>query len=838
MGQQSAPYVPGAAEYWTTYSYDGLGRTAQSELADGSITNYSYSGNTVTDPAGNTKTFTIDALGNLTQVQEPDPALGTVSTNYTYDMLNHLIQVSMPRGSNTQTRTFNYITGTTVGTNLLSATNPENGTVTYTYNSDNTLHTKTDAKGQVFTYSYDSYKRLTQVEVGSTVLRTFMYDTNTLDSSFSGSYTQGRLVAVQNQAFTPQGYVPGQGGSNISVPSSMQFIEMYYTQAGLTSGKRLQLQETFKWYVNNNLETNTQTLNMDGTYTYNNEGKMTSVNYPSTYAWNGTEFVTTSGPTYTYTFDAMYRPLELKDQNNNMVVNNVSYNAANQLLTFNTETHTYNNLNQMTRLTITGSAPLDISYNFTAGANNGKIATQKDNLSGEMVTYQYDSLNRLISASSTQSWSETYGFDSFGNLLTKTPTGGAPTLSQSVNTANNQIVGQSYDANGNQLGGPLGGVSYDAENRVASAAGGVQYAYDSRNKRVWRSILSGGNLAQQVYVYGVDGQKIGTYTFTLAQYGQSNTPEMTNSTVLLAQFFGRKRVGTYDRLGSAKYNQSNNQAQSFYPYGEDRGTVEPNDELKFATYTRDAATGLDYADQRYYASNFGRMMSPDPYLSNSRGPGDPKSPRTWNRYTYGGNDPINLNDPSGLWECDPEDDDCQPCDDLTCNPYSTPTDASQQPEQVPSALTSALNALTGSNLIDGYDILNPNQFQITLTSTQYLTLSEDGFIQVSPVVIEEAGEVAITVGRLAIGLIAAWYQYFSGQKWKAGSFPTVPEVQVNCTPVGPPIVNPAINYPGGKSIEQEYLCPDGMPYTIHTITDGSGRVREIHVRPGPPKYVK
>ena len=289
------------------------------------------------------------------------------------------------------------------------------------------MHTKTDAKSQVFTYSYDSYKRLTQVQVGSTVLRTFMYDTNTLNSTYSGQYTQGRLVAVQNQAFTPQGYVAGQGGSNISVPSSMQFVEMYaYTQAGLTSGKRLQVQETFKWYVNNNLQTSTDTLNMDGTYTYNNEGKMTSVNYPSTYAWNGTQFVTTSGPTYTYSFDAMYRPMGLTDQNNNTIVNSVSYNAANQLLTFNTETRSYNNLNQMTRLTITGSAPLDISYNFPAGTNNGKIATQKDNLSGETVTYQYDSLNRLISASSTQSWSETYGFDAFGNLLTKTPTGGSP----------------------------------------------------------------------------------------------------------------------------------------------------------------------------------------------------------------------------------------------------------------------------------------------------------------------------------------------------------------------------------------------------------------------------
>jgi YD repeat-containing protein len=189
VGQVSKPYAPGGTVYWTVYTYDGLGRTTQSQEPDGSITQYAYAGNTVTvtDPALKYKTFYMDAMGNLTQVQEPDPTLGLVSTYYTYDMLNHLIGVSMPRGSNTQTRTFNYITGTTVGLNLLSATNPENGTVTYTYNTDSTLHTKTDAKGQVFTYAYDSYKRLTSITVGSTVLRTFMYDTNTLDSTFSGS---------------------------------------------------------------------------------------------------------------------------------------------------------------------------------------------------------------------------------------------------------------------------------------------------------------------------------------------------------------------------------------------------------------------------------------------------------------------------------------------------------------------------------------------------------------------------------------------------------------------------------------------------------------------------
>jgi RHS repeat-associated protein len=115
----------------------------------------------------------------------------------------------------------------------------------------------------------------------------------------------------------------------------------------------------------------------------------------------------------------------------------------------------------------------------------------------------------------------------------------------------------------------------------------------------------------------------------------------------LATFFGGKRIGTNDRLGSAKFNP-NGQAQSFYPYGEDRGTVQPNDSLKFATYTRDSATGLDYADQRYYANNFGRFTSPDPYQANNGASGDTGDPGSWNRYSYTRGDPINRFDPMGL----------------------------------------------------------------------------------------------------------------------------------------------------------------------------------------------
>ena len=43
----------------------------------------------------------------------------------------------------------------------------------------------------------------------------------------------------------------------------------------------------------------------------------------------------------------------------------------------------------------------NLTYNYTAGANNGKISSMYNAVSGEKVTYTYDSLNRMIGASAT-----------------------------------------------------------------------------------------------------------------------------------------------------------------------------------------------------------------------------------------------------------------------------------------------------------------------------------------------------------------------------------------------------------------------------------------------------
>lgn len=182
-------------------------------------------------------------------------------------------------------------------------------------------------------------------------------------------------------------------------------------------------------------------------------------------------------------------------------------------------------------------------------------------VSGETVTYTYDSLNRLLTATGN-GWGEQYGFDSFGNLLTKTVTSGSgPSLSQTVNPANNQIQGVSgltYDVNGNTTGTFTNGLNcellYDPKNRLSSvyySAQGttlVSYLYDAQNRRIWSwpgTLSSGYTTGYTVNAYSPSGQKLGAYLFT------TNASSMSATLTSSDQYFGTRRLAVLDQLGSA-----------------------------------------------------------------------------------------------------------------------------------------------------------------------------------------------------------------------------------------------------------------------------------------------
>jgi len=309
---------------------------------------------------------------------------------------------------------------------------------------------------------------------------------------------------------------------------------------------------------------------------------------------------------------------------------------------------------QLTNITAGGT--LNVTYNYTGGSNNGKIASTSDAISGETVSYQYDSLNRLISASGS-GWTQTQAYDPFGNLTGRTGTGTAQstTISTPVNATTNQLSGYSYDSNGNLIST---GYTYDPENRLEFAnAGANQYFSDAQNKRVWQATCFTGYCTpgsnwvletSQVNMFGADGKQLASYAVSGAWNNTTKNQVAVNfAPVAVRSYFGGRLVGQQlgtniyepviqDRLGSVG---------KYYPYGEERNSPQlPNDQVKFATYTRDSATGNDYADQRYYTSVLGRMMTVDQSEASLR----LTSPLTWNRYSYATGDPVNSNDPTGL----------------------------------------------------------------------------------------------------------------------------------------------------------------------------------------------
>ena len=302
----------------------------------------------------------------------------------------------------------------------------------------------------------------------------------------------------------------------------------------------------------------------------------------------------------------------MTDSNNNTIVSNVSYNPANRLLTMNypgaSEIRGYNVLNQLATLSA-GSE--NLTYTYPSGTNNGKVGSMYNAVSGETVAYTYDSLNRLLTGSGTggsSNWGQQYGFDAFGNLLSKTITAGSgPSLSVSVNPASNQIQGVSgltYDANGNAS---TSGMTFDADNRLATS-GGLQYAYDGQNERIWswNGGLDGSSnpTGYSVSIYSPTGQKLATYQL-VPQWLQGWNPQMWMQVTLVSsdQYFGGRRLAVLDQLGSAG---------TYFPWGEDKGSTNPQNAWSYATYWRDSGTNLDYANNRYYSNAYGRMMTPEP----------------------------------------------------------------------------------------------------------------------------------------------------------------------------------------------------------------------------------
>jgi YD repeat-containing protein len=206
----------------TTQTYDALNRPLVTSDGGGGTATYSYTGNDVfvtigPAPSGeNTKRRQVeyDALGRVTSVCEITSATGSGTcgqnnqqtgfwTKYTYDALGDLTAVTQnaqAAAGSQQTRSYAY----DAMKRLTSETNPESGTVAYSYDviptgcynagiaSAGDLTSRLDALGSRICNEYDLRHRLWSVG-SSTGCRRYWYDSATVNGVVMANVA-GRLA--------------------------------------------------------------------------------------------------------------------------------------------------------------------------------------------------------------------------------------------------------------------------------------------------------------------------------------------------------------------------------------------------------------------------------------------------------------------------------------------------------------------------------------------------------------------------------------------------------------------------------------------------------------------
>ena len=642
----SNPYT-GTASYWTSSQFDVLGRVITATLPDNSATGYSYTDATVTvtDPSSKQRKMQSDALGRLVSVWEPDPANGnslTLQTTYAYNVLGALTTVT--QGS--QTRSYVY---DALG-RVKSTTTPEAGTVCFGsltgstcnadgYDSFNNLAKRTDARGVLTSFGYDTLNRLSTIAytvtgtgVPATPTVNYTYGIDSSCNAAHGSGCIGRLITMTD----------GIGSEN-------------YTYDIL--GRRLQLQKT--------ISGTSYPMN----YTYNYAGEMTSIQYPSV-----TRTVQSS-------YDGIGRLCSVGASGSTCTTgtnyaNGFGYNPAGQVTGFNyangvsaTLGYTADRLLLQTLSYAKGATTLlNLSYGYTQnGGNNGQITSITDNTgtqeAGRSVTYTYDALYRISTAITTGStsyprWGLSWSYDRYGNRLNQTQTSGSPPAnslsfaSPSGGALTNRQDNMCFDANGNLLAEtaapcPSPTYIYDAENRMVNYSSAT-YTYDGNGLRVKK--VSGS--ITTVYIFS--GSKV------IAEYDNGAAPSspsreyLYSGGALLAKVEGGTTSYYHpDHLSTRVLTDSSGTStgsRGHYPYGETWYESGTTTKLKFTTYERDSESTNDFALARYHINRFGRFSSPDP-LSGSIG-----NPQSLNQFSYVLNDSTNLIDPLGL--CAPGADDC------------------------------------------------------------------------------------------------------------------------------------------------------------------------------------
>lgn len=636
----------------------------------------------------------------LVEKEEKYDGAGPLTTQYTYDVLQRLTEVTPPRGA-----AFKTIYQYDDHNNIKQKTSPDEGTIKYKYDKYGNLRfslntgASSSEKALMFT-KYDQFNRpvltglitktffdlmypdldysIDQIDVphfenSNTDTTNFvvvnMYDkyfktgvftsmpNPHLTSFISDKNLKGKLVAT---AFRDK---PGdQWNFKVYTYDYLGRVHYYWVKMGSENwkviineydnignlAKQVVNNEFHVWYnydeqgrlkeVRSNIHNAKTTSKLDAVYTYDKSDRILTA-----------EFGSNVKPKMFYTYDIRGRLIDLNGL------------ATDQFNTQFRETLTYfdnNNIQSMLiQNTGNGSWP-NLTYNFV-----------------------YDGLNRLKNSNcSNTAYSESFLYDTNGNFITKNRSG--KNMSYYYNTNTNKInyvkfntVNKYYthDYRGNIVSDGnkgLSNINYDRRNLVLSFIKSGQtnyYRYDDNGNRIYKGIY---NQPKEYYFRDHTGKELGVYDINTGRlkmlnlYGNGFIGRVDVNwipdSICVEEIPGQPCTWEYydwrkddrffyfkDHLGSIRMTLDENSeivsAQDYYPYGEILRSyttgADVNSKYKFTEKERDTETNYDYFGARYYDSELARWLSIDPLAS--------KYP-SWSPYNYVLNNPLIFFDPNGM----------------------------------------------------------------------------------------------------------------------------------------------------------------------------------------------
>jgi RHS repeat-associated protein len=645
----------------TTFNYWPTGLLKNLTLPDGSYVQYTYDAahrlTQVSDGAGNSIAYTLDAAGNRTsenvtdssnvlhrthsrvfnsldQLYQDINAAGTaaVTTTFGYDNYGNQISSSAPLGRNTASaydalNRLNQITDPASGItqlgydandnltsvldprslttsyaysgfgDLTTQSSPDTGSTTNTYDSAANLSTSTDARGASSTYTYDALNRMTSAAY-----------------SLGGSVDQA-IAFTYDAGTNGIGHLTGASDANHSMSWS-------YDALGRTIGKSQTVAGVTRSvsyaYTSGDLTTLTTASGQTIIYGYNGNHQITSVSFNGTTLINGVTYEP-FGSVSGWTWGNGTNEARVYDQDGNVT----NLQAAEGF------TYGYDSAFRITGITDTDNAALSQSYG-------------------------YDALDRLTSASGT-SLNESWTYDANGNRLTQ---GGTTSSTYTVATASNQLASISggltrtyaYASSGQITS--YGGITftYMDSGRLSSISNSgstTTYIFNALGQRVEKSVTS-----VTLFVYDEAGHLLGEYD------GSGNLIEETiwmgdvpvatlqpNGTGVSVYYIHTDHLNTPRRITSPSNNVIVWRWDS-EPFGTAAANQNPSGSgtpfvynLRFPGQYYDVETGLNYNYFRDYDPATGRYVESDP-IGLAGG--------SYSTYAYASGNPVSEIDPLGL----------------------------------------------------------------------------------------------------------------------------------------------------------------------------------------------